>query len=37
MKQHSATDSQTISDEAATGVAVKEDRHQHIKGSVVLK
>ena len=37
LKPNSKVNSQTIPDESVTCIAVKEDRHQNIKSSVVLK
>ena len=37
LKPNSTANSQTIRDESVTGIAVKEDRHQNIMSSVVLK
>ena len=37
LKSNSIANSQTITDESVTCIAVKEDRHQNIMSSVVLK
>ena len=37
LKPNSIANSQTIADESVTCIAVKEDRHQNIMSSVVLK
>ena len=37
LKQYSTANSQTIPDESVTCIAVKEDRHQNIMSSVVLR
>ena len=37
LKPNSTANSQTIPEESVTCIAVKEDRHQNIRGSAVLK